>query len=219
MSKNFWTNTALALFLTASCASVQAVGVSIIDLDDSNNAGPADDRELFDIATTTGTGPGSVLLTIGLSDFVASGIVGGSDVSAFDTLSFKVVVDPGYYITKITYNESGTTTTGAGGVTLSTGSVVSNGVANGLGLYLQNSPSSASGWSLTTSFTYAASEQLTEAAVSITNSLLAVGDAVISKDGASVTFEVTPVPIPPALGMLGAGLVGLATVARRKLSA
>lgn len=212
-------NITLALLLTGSCATVQAAGVSIIDLDDSHNASILDPRELFDVTTTTGTGPGSTLLTIGLSDFVASGIAGPLDISAFDTLSMKVVADPGFYITGLTYSESGTRGIGlSGGVTLSTGSVVANGTANDLGLVLGTSPTGFVFWALGTAFVFDTSLQLTEINVTITNSMLAVGEAIIEKEGASLTFEVTPVPLPPALGMLGAGLVGLATIGRRKLA-
>lgn len=202
-----------ALVLTGPvCASVQAAGVTFLDLDDSTNATVIDTRELFSVP---GSIAGPTSLEIGLSDFVANGNLGGTNIVAFDTLSFKVVADPGYYLTGMTYLESGLQIRGPGGVTVSTGSVVANGVANDLGLVIGTSPTGLTTWSLGTVFDFTGL-LLTEITVSITNSMLGVGDGAISKTAAGVSFELTPVPLPPAVGLLGAAVVAMATINRRR---
>ncbi len=195
------------------CASVQAAGVTIYDLNDSHHVSIIDDREMFDSA---GSVAGPTALTIGLSNFSANGNAGGVYISAFDTISFRVVADPGSYLTGLAYLESGVRTIGAGGgITLSTGSVVANGTASDLGLVLGTSPTPIVNWSLGTAFDFTGLN-LTEIIVSITNSMLAFGDAGIAKTAASVSFELTPVPLPPAVGLLGAAVVALATINRRR---
>ena len=54
-------------------------------------------------------------------------------------------------------------------------------------------------------------------AVNVNNTLFSAGGGSIEKLSSVIDVEVTAVPLPPAVWMLGAALGGLVTVGRRKL--
>lgn len=182
--------------------------VTFSDINDSNNASGTEPREFWDIATTAPTGDKT--LGIGVLDFFAD----GGTIFAFDTLSVTITADPGYVITKITYMESGNRTVNAGGTAIYTGSATANGLANPLGQNIF--PAGSNGfWSAGAEFDYQIADAISSVFFDVTNVLIATGDAVISKGAASITVETAPVPLPPALWMLGSALVGLFAVRRK----
>ena len=201
----------LALALTANVASADVVTFTVID--DSHNASGIDSRELWDLGLT---GPsGDKVLDIGVTDFFADGNLGGININAFDTLTLTIETEPGYVITKITYDEGGTRTLGAGGIALYTGSASANGQSNALGFNLFQGASNGS-WDTDALFEYDISDGVNFVDFSVTNSLTAVGDALIAKTGASITVETAFVPVPPAIWMMGSALLGLVAVRRKR---
>ncbi len=198
-------STAMAMASTA-----QAATVSFTNLADGNGA-----ALYFDVGTTSASGN---TLNIGLSNFTANG-QSQLSLSALDTLSFLVTAPTGFHITSISYTESGTGAT-TNGFALATGSLTADGIPKNFLTQMFTPNTGASSWSISGSIDIANKDAI---AVSIVNSLFAVAftsldTAFISKTGASISVEIAPVPLPPAVWMLGSALVGLATVGRRKFS-
>ena len=203
-----------ALLCTAAMAmasTAQAATVSFTNLADGNGA-----ALYFDVGTTSASGN---TLNIGLSNFTANG-QSQLSLSALDTLSFLVTAPTGFHITSISYTESGTGAT-TNGFALATGSLTADGIPKNFLTQMFTPNTGASSWSISGSIDIANKDAI---AVSIVNSLFAVAFnpladiASISKTGASISVEIAPVPLPPAVWMLGSALVGLATVGRRKFS-
>ena len=202
-----------ALLCTAAMAmasTAQAATVSFTNLADGNGA-----ALYFDVGTTSASGN---TLNIGLSNFTANG-QSQLSLSALDTLSFLVTAPTGFHITSISYTESGTGAT-TNGFALATGSLTADGIPKNFLTQMFTPNTGASSWSISGSIDIANKDAI---AVSIVNSLFAVAftsldTAFISKTGASISVEIAPVPLPPAVWMLGSALVGLATVGRRKFS-
>lgn len=189
--------------------AAQAATVSFSNFADGNGA-----ASFFDIGTTTATGN---TLTIGLSDFTADGS-SPLTMSALDTLSFVVTAPTGFTITRVSYTESGSGAT-TNGVALATGSLTADGVPRNFltQLFL---PNNSGDWSISGNIDIANKDSI---AVTLVNSLFAVAltdsdIAYVTKTGATVSVDVAPVPLPPALWMLGSALVGLATVGRRRFA-
>ena len=202
-------------FMLISFANVTfADVVTFGNFDDSHNATVVDLRELWDIGATAPSG--DKVLTIGVSDFVADGNVGGVNVQAFDTLSLTIDAEPGFVITKITYFEEGTRDVGAGGIAIYTGSATANGQSNALGFNLFQGASNGS-WDTDAVFMYDVADGVTSVDFSVTNSLIAFGDAQIGKTGATITVETAVVPLPPAAWMMGSALLGLLAVRRKSV--
>lgn len=207
---NTFSKTLGALALVGATSGASAATVSFFDLTDS-------DPGNYDIGTTTASGN---VLTLGVTNFVASapGTVLGIPVpfaNAFDTISFKIQAPVGYYITKLSYAESGTYNNDDPTFTYATGSWVVDGTSQSLGIFFQGGADGQ--WSLSKDRMIAGMADLIS--VSITNNLFAVaptGAASIAKTAASLTVEIAPIPVPPAVWMLGSAIVGLATVGRRK---
>jgi len=200
--------TLLCTAALAATSAAQAATVTFSNFADGNNA-----ALYFDIATTSQTGN---TLTLGLNNFTANGL----NVSALDTLSFLVTAPTGFQITRISYSENGTGQT-TNGVALATGSMTADGTPKNFLTQMFTPNTGASNWSISGSIDIANKDSI---AVSIVNSLFAVtfgginDIATVSKTGATIEVEVAPVPLPPAVWMLGSALVGLATVGRRKFS-
>ena len=200
--------TLLCTAALAATSAAQAATVTFSNFADGNNA-----ALYFDIATTSQTGN---TLTLGLNNFTANGL----NVSALDTLSFLVTAPTGFQITRISYSENGTGQT-TNGVALATGSMTADGTPKNFLTQMFTPNTGASNWSISGSIDIANKDSI---AVSIVNSLFAVtfgginDIATVSKTGATIEVEVAPVPLPPAMWMLGSALVGLATVGRRKFS-
>lgn len=197
-----------AVALAAITFGANAATVTFSNLADGNGA-----PSFFDIGTTTISGN---QITIGINNFKADG-ASQVTVSALDTFSFTVTAPTGFKITKITYTESGKGET-TNGVAAATGSITADGTPKNFLTQLFIPNTSESDWSITGSVDVANKDSI---AVSIVNSLFAAAFlptdlAYVEKTGASISVDIAPVPVPPAVWMLGSAIVGLATVGRRK---
>lgn len=197
-----------AVALAAITFGANAATVTFSNLADGNGA-----PSFFDIGTTTISGN---QITIGINNFKADG-ASQVTVSALDTFSFTVTAPTGFKITKITYTESGKGET-TNGVAAATGSITADGTPKNFLTQLFIPNTSESDWSITGSVNVANKDSI---AVSIVNSLFAAAFlptdlAYVEKTGASISVDIAPVPVPPAVWMLGSAIVGLATVGRRK---
>jgi|LNFM01.1.fsa_nt_gb hypothetical protein len=208
MNKNMMSAIAGAALLAGTSVGAQAATVTFSNLADGNNA-----AQFFDIGSTTIAGNS---ISIGINGFTANG-ANNLTLSALDTFSFLVTAPTGFKITKVTYTESGNGQT-TGGVAMATGSITADGTPKNFltQLFLPNT--GLSDWSIGGSVDVANKDSI---AVSIVNSLFAVAFdptqiATISKTGASISVDVAPIPLPPAVWMLGSAIVGLVTVSRRK---
>jgi len=203
--------TLLCTAALAATSAAQAATVTFSNLADGNNS-----ALFFDLGTTSQSGN---TLTLGLNNFTANG-QSTLSLSALDTLSFLVTAPAGFHITRISYTENGTGQT-TNGVALATGSLTADGIPKNFLTQMFTPNTGASNWSISGSIDIANKDSI---AVSIVNSLFAVtfggisDIATVSKTGASIEVQVAPVPLPPAVWMLGSALVGLATVGRRKFS-
>ncbi len=200
--------TVMGLTLLGAGMAAQAATVTFSNILDGNL-----DPSLFDVSATVASGN---TLTIGVNNFQADG---GSTatLSALDTLSFQVTAPTGFMIKKVTYTENGSGET-TGGVAFATGSITADGTPKNFLMQLFLPNTSESIWSIGGSVDIA---DKTSIIVSIVNSLSAVSFggltdiAQIAKTGASIDVEIAPIPLPPAVWMLGSALVGLATIRRR----
>jgi hypothetical protein len=208
MNTNMMSAIAGVAMLAGSTVAAQAATVTFSNLADGNNA-----AQFFDIGTTMIAGNS---ITIGINGFTANG-ASNLTLSALDTFSFLVTAPTGYKITKVTYSESGNGET-TGGVAMATGSITADGIPKNFLTQLFMPNTGLSDWSIGGSVDIANKDSV---AVSIVNSLFAVAFgpgqvATISKTGASISVDVAPIPLPPAVWMLGSAIVGLVTVGRRK---
>lgn len=197
-----------AVALAAITFGANAATVTFSNLADGNGA-----PSFFDIGTTTISGN---QITIGINNFKADG-ASQVTVSALDTFSFTVTAPTGFKIAKITYTESGKGET-TNGFAAATGSITADGTPKNFLTQLFIPNTSESDWSITGSVNIANKDSI---AVSIVNSLFAAAFlptdlAYVEKTGASISVDIAPVPVPPAVWMLGSAIVGLATVGRRK---
>lgn len=204
-----------ALAVTCLSFGASAATVTYSSILDANSS-----PLYFDVGTTVPDGGDGNILHIGLSAFTAdSGTV--FTLSATDTLFFNVAAPLGYKITKLTYTETGSGLVTGVGAAVATGSVVANGDPNGLGLHIFLSGDDGS-WSLSTFYDYSASV-VTSVDMSIFNSLFAIaapGDlASVTKGSATMVAELTAIPLPTSVWLLGSALVGGVAVARRKAAA
>jgi len=193
-----------ALFGAASFAT--AATVTFDDIGDADGL-PA----LFNPAASV---PSGNTLDLGVSDFAASA-ASGLFAQATDTMTFTINAPAGYKITSISYSEGGDGDASGGGVSFAVASVVVNGQA--MEPISRVFAGGSGGWDASTSMSF--SDVVTSAAMSVTNTLAAfggAGSASISKTFANVTAEIAPIPVPPAVWMLGSAIIGLATVGRRK---
>lgn len=210
-----------ALALTLAAQSASAALATIENVNSSDGGGT-----LFDPATTMIAATGDPLVnmvTIGLMDFEAVTDDVTSPATALDTIFMTVVAPDGYLITGINYFESGSYSV-TGGVVGADGSVVVGGVSTDLGspTVVTDAIGTAAG-----TFMYPVSVAVPGAEtldISATNSLFAVvfgnpgASASIVKDTAYFEVELTAVPVPPALWMMGSALVGLVAVRRKRSS-
>jgi len=188
-------------------AAAGAAGAATVTFSNFNDDGsPA----LFDISQNVISGN---TIELGRNNFEADGASIATQ-QANDTMTFTITADPGQVITSVSYVENGNGATGEG-VAIATGSLVADGQpANFLTqIFAPNTPEQ--GWTIGPLTIDIDNKQ--QISVSVTNSLFALslgGPARIEKSFSELT--VTTVPLPPAFGMLGAALVGLATVGMRR---
>ena len=193
-----------ALFGAASVASAATVTFSAFGDADGLTA-------LFNPAASVATGN---TLDLGVNAFTASAAA-GLFTQATDTMTLTITAPAGFKITKISYSEGGTGSASGGGVSFAVASVIVNGSA--AEPIARVFAGGSGGWDADTSISF--SEIVTSASLSVTNTLAAFGGAgaaSITKSFASLSADIAPVPVPPAVWMLGSAIIGLATVARRK---
>lgn len=218
--------------LLGAGANASAAGVSVTALSDVFglfNAQP------FDTSTNTlaflpETAPGGFP---GATKFEAASVGGfgnlGSLGVVYDTVSVTFKADAGMKITAVGFFEQGQyVRVGAGAGTYAGGSIVVNG---GTPLTFVPVPAETNGtntsvngvttWDVGLSSPVGVVVNGDTATVVVTNILAAITSsasdtALIWKNLAALKVEVAPVPLPPALWMLGSAVVGLVTVGRRK---
>jgi len=207
----------LLLAVLLAAFSVPALAVSVTFTLDT----PADDGSplRFDPAAIVFGDSGFTLSAgFGLNDFTAASLEGLVEIE--DTLSFTVTAPDGWLITGISYSESGMGSVSAAALARAKARLVIDGAVHDLGSW--NFLFGASGeWVLPETEMSFAIASLQSVDIDIINELLAAAlgsdaEAFISKTSASFSVTLAPVPLPPALGMLGVGLLALATVSRRK---
>ena len=140
---------------------------------------------------------------------------------AFDTFTVTFKADPGYKITDLTYGESGAFfRQGTGAVTYVSGSMSVNGSgAQGFTefpTFVNGAGTKAGAWRIDPITVSVNGDSATVVVSDVLAALSGANDfAFITKALAKVKVDVTAVPLPPALWMLGSALVGLVTVGRR----
>ncbi len=199
-----------AIAFIAIASTTQAAVATFSNILDGNG-----DSSLFD-TTATGADPtDGNILNIGLNDFRAE----FGTISALDTLSFMITAPDGYFINALTYTESGSGLTASDGVAIATGSIVVNNVPVNF-LSQVFGPNSGSAWSISPILPASIfNNQPSVVAVSIVNSLFAVGsddNTWIEKDSAALTVNLASVPVPSSLFLLGSGLFAITFRMRRK---
>ena len=201
----------LVLALTCSVVSVQAAGVVVSGLNDSDG----DPLKLF-TGSVTQSGAMDTVITIGLADFMAvdSSATGSS---ALDTLFMTLTAPAGFFIDSVSFSEGGFNNVSAG-VAGATGSIVVDGAAHDLGSHFHGPTGSLDvPWTVGPLVIGVADKDWID--VSIVNSLFAFassGTATSAKDSAELTIGLSAIPIPAAIWMMGAALVALVTVKRRR---
>lgn len=211
MNLNLAKKAALGAGLLVAASAASAATVTFSNFNDSDNSAAN-----YSLALNVITGNH---LDLGLNGFQALVSGGPGLTNPTDTVSFTVTAPTGYVITNVTYTETGKGKT-VNGFAAASGSVVADGFGQNLAgvTYLGN----ANGpWMLGTSVAVANKQSIS---VQVTNSLFAGAlnpsdSAQISKTSAYFDIEVAAVPLPPALGMLGAGVLALATVGGRRRNA
>jgi len=189
-------------------ANASAATVSFANFDDNDGPTIGYDAD----ATAAGAG-GSNVLDLVVSSFTAdsSGTFGAI---AFDQIAFDVMAPAGYYITGFSvFEEVDTNTESTGSVTGASLSIDVNGASYSLGqgIFSGGSGTTTSIISNTGIIDIPKTMHLD---VSIDNNLFAANGGVISKGASSIEFQVAPVPLPPAVWLLGSAILGLATIRR-----
>ena len=211
MRLNTLKQAALGASLMFAAAAAPASSVSFTNFVDSDHS-----PLLFDVSGNVIAGN---TLTLGLNNFTASAS-GGSHVTSKDTVAFTVTAPDGFVITSISYRESGVATTNANGIGFADGSFIADGTPEDFSFFITTELTSAS-WAIVPDPITIAISNKQQISVSVSNflkaiSLTAGGTSDISKTAAEIKVGIAAVPLPPALAMLGAGVLALATVGGRK---
>ncbi len=198
----------LAPALLIAAPAAQAATVSFANFDDNDGPTLGYDAD----ATEAGAG-GSNTLDLVVSDFEASGAIGGI---AFDQIAFDVMAPAGYYITGFSvFEEVSTNTEAANSVTGASLSIDVNGQSYSLGQGIFSGGSGTT-TSIISNTGVIAIPNAMKVDVSIDNNLFAANGGVISKGASSIEFTVAPVPLPPAVWLLGSAVLGLVSIGRAR---
>jgi len=215
---------AAALFGATALTGAQAANVTYSDIDDAFNV-PEVPFEMFDVGATAVDGGNANRLNLGLTDFKADST---TSLFSFDTMSLLITAPVNYVITKLTYKETASFSLENQSFVAATGSIAAGGQTKNLGLNSASIASegadSAGDWNLGATFDFAVGDGVSELLVTVSNSLVAIatgatGDASVTKTSAYVEAELSFVPIPPAVFLLGSALMGLVVVGRRRETA
>ena len=198
---------AIALCL-AFASSTNAMEVTFSDI--ANTDG--NDASGYDTTATMANLLDGNVLDIGVLPYSISN---ANAASMVDTLTVTVTAPAGFEITTVRYTESGlyNASNGFAAATIqllaNTAEFGQDGAAPGSMAFFNSN----GGWGpLNQEIVFDAG--VSSADVSIQNTLF-VGNADISKTGASLTVELQAVPLPPAIWMLGSAIFGLIAVRRR----
>jgi len=209
-------NSLLALGLLCTAVASNAATATFSNIKSANYVSGSLIDSLFDQINTTASGN---TLVIALRDFTATGVIGGLPGVATDTLLVDIAAPVGFYISSLTYREdyAWSAENGAVGVTLSI-------TANDQ-LFASGSGEFGSSGHKFIQRTLNFGPGTGTVSLAVTNSLFAFSSGgltsitKVTEDDeqiALLTIGLTEVPLPPALGLLGAALVGLATVSARR---
>ncbi|MFT5414331.1 MAG: hypothetical protein ACI915_000641 [Gammaproteobacteria bacterium] len=205
----------LAMFVTAAHANTVTVS-NLVD---------GDGNASLWTGTVTQSGAMGENISLDINNFVAgtAGTLGaGGGVSALDTLFATLTAPSGYVITSLSYAEGGNIET-TNGFAVATGSLVADGIATNLLAQVAGPGTALQSWTIGP--VAIAIDNKTSIDVSFVNSLVAsgfggAGDiARVEKTGALVTIgltELTAVPLPPAVWLMGAAAAALVSVGRRQ---
>lgn len=198
---------ALVALAVAGSFNAQAATVTFSDLA-SGNGSPL----LFDADASVAVGND---LAVGLNNFAAVAAP-GAPVALVDSLTVTITAPTGFYISTLDYKEL-YDYSAPNGVAAITMSLVANGNPS---LPAAAAFSGSTGTDVMIAIpTIVFGPGVEVVTLSISNSLFAFGigaTAEIGKTLAELSVGVTPIPLPPAIGLLGAALIGLATVSSRR---
>ena len=152
------------------------------------------------------------VLTMGLDSFEAVSAL-NTVVAASDANDFTITCN-GCVITKVTLLEKGTGNGHASGFASAVGKLTADGHSKNT-LTAVVLPATDGTIAIGTSVDVANKSSI---AVNVNNSLFAANGGEIAKTLSTITVDASPVPLPPAVWMLGSSLVGLIAVGRRKLN-
>lgn len=210
----------LTVTLTCALSAAQAATVSFTNPQSGNGV-----SLWFDPATTVAVGDGDTL-QVGLDSFAAG--TGTPYTLAVDNFSVNISALPGFFISSIDYAETYDYTVAVGGVagiTLTGDVDVKDALNPALEVNLPLNPAGAfftggGGTNVGINLdTLNLAAGVKSVSFSVSNSLFAFapsGETNIGKTNAVLVIGTTPVPLPPAVGLLGAALVGLVTVGARR---
>ena len=147
--------------------------------------------------------------------------------SATDTLSFTINAAPGDIIREVILHEEGSLDLDGTGLANASGQITVNGISKTAGSFFVFSAGGHTTFtfdngSLGNLFAFSEADNLTSVLVTITNTIAAGATGplggTIEKTVAKVGVVTSPIPLPPAVWMLGSSLVGLIAVGRRKFN-
>ena len=145
--------------------------------------------------------------------------------NAFDTLSFTLNAAPGQVIREIVLNEEGTITLDGQGFATGFADLTVNNVSKTVGdMFVVsnglNTTFQFNNLGLGNPFSFSVADNVTSVSVTISNFIAAnaagLTGGTMSKTLAQLSVSTSPVPLPPAVFMLGSSLVGLIAVGRRR---
>ena len=211
-----------ALLLAVASTSALAALATVSNENSSDGGNSLFNPDTTAISTTGD--PNINRVDIGLLDFFAMTDDVLAPSNALDTIFMTVTAPTGYVITSINYFERGTYDV-TDGIVIADGSLVVGGDSTDLGNPTIIVPGVGGNANGNFSFGFSspvsiAVPGLEEVDISATNSLIAVafGNSLanITKTEAFFEVELAPIPLPPALWMLGSAILGLVAVRRKQ---
>jgi hypothetical protein len=208
MKTNRMTLSLAALALAAATSfGAHAATVTFVDLASGDGL-----PSLFDPGASIVAGN---TLQVGLNNFSAPTFIGPG---AVDSFAVRILAAPGHYITTLDYSEIYDYAVTVGGVVGITLTAVANSLPSVPAFAFFGGNASGSNVEIAIS-QIVFGPGVTEVLFNISNTLVAFapgGSASITKTLATLEIGTTPIPLPPAIGLLGAALIGLANVRPRR---
>lgn len=210
MKTNLLARTCTALAVAATInVGAQAATVTFSNMNSGNGL-----PSLFDAGASIVNGDS---LEVGLNGFAATTSLANSIAVAVDSFAVTITALPGFYISSLDYAEIYDYANAAGGIA----GITLTGVANGdamlpIAAFFSGGSGSNVGIAISQILFPAGTS---EVSFNLSNTLFAFAPAGVSsigKTSATLDIGTTPIPLPPAIGLLGAALIGLATVRPRR---